>query len=145
MKKILSIFVLWFIYSGMFIRCQTTLNEIIKDSNTSKVDIHRLYSSYEIDIEPLFPGGRDSLRNFINLNFKLKMEKFDYQGTICLYYTIDTNGEVNSINVAGQTEDFLFGENLRNLCKKMPKWFPGKIKGVNVKTVVSIPFIICWY
>ncbi len=116
-----------------------------QDSNGQKieeipVDTNRLYSSYEVEIEPKFPAGKDSLSSFIRENFKLTRNDWEFEGIVCLCFTINRQGKIVNHFIPGGSG--LFESAFENLIQKMPNWIPGKKKGIAVKTIICYPLMI---
>lgn len=65
----------------------------------------------------------------------------EYEGIVCYCISFDQNGSIQSFFIPGETESFLFHSLFDELFKKIPKWEPGEINGVKVKTLVCMPFI----
>lgn len=119
--------------------CQS-LNSAV--NGTNEIDTNKLYPAYWLDIEPQFPGGKDSLINFIHQNVKLTKNQMEYEGIICVCITFDRDGLIRSYYVPGEAESFLFHPLFEELFNKFPKWEPGVINGIKVKTMICLPFII---
>ncbi|WP_158617959.1 energy transducer TonB [Chitinophaga lutea] len=81
--------------------------------------------------DPGFPGGTDSLVQFINNNINIP-EKGDYteEGTIAqARLVVDRKGKISFISTVPTGLTDPFSRALVNMIKKMPDWEPGLVKG----------------
>ena len=91
------------------------------------------------DIMPVYPGGMDALRKFLERNLKnpqdldegqhviVKMRFIvGYDGTLKGFETVQDGGEI-------------FNNEVMRVLKKMPQWIPGKTKGETVSVYFTIP------
>ena len=116
--------------------------EKAKKAQDVSVDTSRVYEYYFTEHPPQFCGGNDSLASFIHNNFHIGQFSFDYSGIVTLCLVIDANGEIINSYIPGSVEQALFRRVFNDLIQKMPKWIPGKIRDVKVKTLVCLPFVI---
>ena len=97
---------------------------------------------YEMtEIRPAYPGGQSALEDYITNNIEYPQMALDdnKEGTINVQFIVDENGNVTNAKVLGNNiGDGLDDEAVR-VISKMPKWTPGKVKGKNVKTRLTIP------
>lgn len=91
-----------------------------------------------VDTPPEFPGGSDSLKNIllrITENQVRKDIKQKYSGSISISYVVETDGTTSLIDINNNfdedNEEYI--EEYIKAFKTMPKWIPGKQKGVNVR------------
>jgi len=95
------------------------------------------------EIMPMFPGGEDALRKYIEDNIRYPEQALDNgtEGTVTVKFAVDENGKVYTPVVdpsSAKPGDGLEQEALR-VVNSMPRWTPGRIKGKNVKTMYSLP------
>ncbi len=86
---------------------------------------------------PQFPGGDDSLWNFIVKNFEYPHHP-PKSAKIYVAFTIEDGGSVSNLRIYKGAEERLDDEILR-VFKKMPNWVPGSCEGILVPVVVVIP------
>jgi protein TonB len=94
-----------------------------------------------VDVTPAYPGGQKALENFFNYSVEYPQQAADNgtEGVINVSFVIDENGKVSSSKILGKrVGDGLEDEALR-VVNKMPSWTPGKVKGKNVKTRLTLP------
>jgi periplasmic protein TonB len=117
-------------------------NKQIDEFNRIKsevVDTNHAYFSYELDVEPQFPGGNDSLRSFIKHNNIKPKWGADYMGIVYIAFIVERDGSIQNIKVLGESEATLFTESVIEVFGKMPKWEAGRINGMKVKSRVCLP------
>ena len=101
---------------------------------------------YEFDYvekKPEFPGGGQSLVNFINDHRRYPAEAYaaGIEGRVMCSFVVNADGTVSNLTVIKGVEPSLNREALRIL-SKMPSWSPGKIEdtAVPVRVVCAVPF-----
>ena len=96
-----------------------------------------------VDEKPIFPGGSNSLINFINSTREYPVEAYEMgiQGRVTCSFIVNEDGKISHIKVLRGVESSLNSEALR-IISLMPDWDPGKINEmrVPVRVVCSIPF-----
>lgn len=92
------------------------------------------------DIEPDFPGGYDNWINWLSDNFvypELDLE-IGNQGIVYLQFIIEKDGTITDIEIIKGVSSGIDKE-AKRLLKKSPKWIPGKVSGLEVRTRLRIP------
>lgn len=117
----------------------TITSEAVKEDN---VDDNKIYEV--VEQMPEFPnGGSTGLMNFIskNLKYPTYCQEEGIQGKVVVSFVVDKDGSTTDFRVVRSVDRYLDKEALRVLMG-MPKWKPGKQKGVpvRVKYTVSINF-----
>lgn len=81
----------------------------------------------EIDIHPQFPGGEDSLYNFIYSNLRYPQEAIDngIEGRVFITFTVEKDGSITGIKLLRDI-GYGCGEEAMRIIRMMPKWTPGK-------------------
>jgi protein TonB len=92
-----------------------------------------------VDVMPVYPGGMEALRKFLEKNLQTPTEmengetvsvrvKFvvDYAGKLKSFVTVLDGGEA-------------YNKEVVRVLKKMPDWIPGKTRGENVSVYYIIP------
>jgi TonB family protein len=92
------------------------------------------------DEMPVFPGGVNALQNYIssNVNYPKEAAKESIEGRVFVSFVVDRNGEICKTKVVQGVHRSLDKEALR-VVAGMPKWQPGKLKGVKVNVSYTIP------
>jgi hypothetical protein len=119
-----------------------TTNTNINKKNLFEIDTGHIYMSYMVDVEPKFPGDKDSIMNYIQKNFILQKYQLEYEGVVCVCFVVNMHGDIQDIYIPGNIEPTLFLNFFIDFFGKMPKWNAGSIKGIKVKTKMCMPFII---
>lgn len=89
---------------------------------------------------PQFPGGLQELLKFLDKNLKYppKAKENKIEGKVFVEITVDTNGKILNPKII-KSDNPLFNEEAIRLIKSMPKWIPGKRKGVPIKQRLTFP------
>lgn len=95
--------------------------------------------------EPEFPGGADSLQNFLNrsIEYPANARLNNIHGRVYVGFMIDRKGIVKEIRLLSGVNDELDKEAVR-VAKLLPSWKPGTAGGspVDVHYILPIDFII---
>jgi periplasmic protein TonB len=124
-----------FFVNGIIV-CQ----EMPKDACYEQFDSISNRNIYQwVDSMPEFPGGLDSLRVFImnNLEYPVICD-YDVEGTVYISFFVETDGSISNKRVLRSIDEILDNEALK-VVDKMPKWKPGKCKGIVVPARYIIP------
>jgi hypothetical protein len=135
----------YFLYGIIIFNVLLPDNLKAQDSTNYKkldVDTNRIYPYYMVDSQPEFPGGGDSLKSFIRTNYSLLRSNIDYEGFLYLCIVIGLDGKIESVNIPEGNEPLFMNKGLKMIAYKMPTWSPGRIKGIKVKTLMCLPFVI---
>lgn len=91
---------------------------------------------------PEFPGGMKELMRFLNTTIKYPDEalKKKEQGRVIIQFVVDKDGSIENPKVVRGVSSELDKEALR-VVNEMPKWTPGKQKGVPVRVKYTIPIM----
>lgn len=89
---------------------------------------------------PQFPGGMSALGNFLqsNLNYPPRARANGVKGTVWVTFLVDKKGNVTNIQIArgiGMGCD----EEAMRVVSLMPKWIPGKQRGIPVDVLYKLP------
>ncbi len=91
------------------------------------------------DVMPVFPGGADALRRFLERNLTTPSEL--EQGEMIevkVQFIVGYDGHLKGFHVV-QDGGEVFNNEVIRVLKKMPDWVPGKTKGENVSVYYTIP------
>lgn len=122
-------------YSQLFAQEKTSVSTKIE-----KIDKDGVYLAP--DQLPEFPGGIDSLLQYLNKNIKYPAEaqKKGYEGRVIAQVVIDEQGRTNNVTIVRSIHPLLDAEAIR-VISTMPLWTPGKDKGKNVPVRYTIPIM----
>lgn len=89
---------------------------------------------------PSFPGGNTAIFANIakNLRYPLMAQENNVQGRVIVGFVIDKDGSVTDVKVIKGVERSLDNEAVR-VIKALPKFSPGKMRGIPVKTAMTFP------
>ena len=111
--------------------------EIVPTTNDNEVkDIDR------VDEKPSFPGGESAMKSYLNSNVKYPAvaQENGVQGRVIVQFIIEKDGSISDVKVASGVYLSLDKEAIR-VVKAMPKWNPGKLKGIPVRTKCTTPVV----
>ena len=91
-------------------------------------------------VMPTFPGGTEALMQYLKENVKYppQAEREGIEGRVVCSFVVLEDGTVSDIEVAISVHPLLDNEVVRVL-ELMPKWIPGKQKGMPMKVRYSLP------
>jgi TonB family protein len=94
----------------------------------------------KVDQMPEFPGGNQALMNYIIKEVKYPEDamKAGKQGKVFVSFVVTKDGYITQTKIVRGANPSLDREALR-VVVNMPKWTPGKDKGVNVAVQYTIP------
>lgn len=98
----------------------------------------------EIETQPEFPGGVDSISSFIVKNVKYPKEalKKEIQGRVLISFVVNAEGYVEDVKPLLPPEKWLgYGleEEAVRIVSAMPRWTPGIQDGKKVKVRYTLP------
>ena len=138
--------VLYFIPAVAISFCAIACSDSSESDNTNEV--------YEkVEIMPEYPGGMESMMNFMKENMKYPeiAEKNGATGKAIISFVVEKDGKVTEVKAA----DFIADGEISDECKNaliseaervvasMPDWKPGKQKGENVRVKYTMPITFC--
>ena len=95
-----------------------------------------------VDQMPEYPGGTDALLKFITSNIKYPAiaKQNGIEGKVLVQFIIDEKGNVVNLKVI-KGIGYGCDEEAVRVCKMMPRWIPGKLKGKPVAVKMVMPFL----
>jgi protein TonB len=89
---------------------------------------------------PVFPGGDLELIRFIanNVDYPEQAREANIQGKVYVRFCVTSKGNVDKVSIARGVHSLLDEEAMR-VVKKLPKWIPGKQRGVPVSVWYTVP------
>lgn len=112
-------------------------SEIVPTTNDNEVkDIDR------VDEKPSFPGGESAMKSYLNsnVNYPVVAQENGVQGRVIVQFIIEKDGSISDVKVASGVDLSLDKEAIR-VVKAMPKWNPGKLKGIAVRVKNEVPVV----
>lgn len=94
-----------------------------------------------IEQMPEFPGGDSALFRFLNDNVKYPVlaQENGIQGRAICRFTIEKDGSVVDVHIARSAGNEWLDKEAVRVVSSMPKWKPGKQRGVPVRVTFTIP------
>lgn len=94
------------------------------------------------EIMPEFPGGSQSMLEFINnnLNYPDLAKENNIEGKVYLKFVVRSTGEIDNIQIARGVHKVLDTAAIE-LVKKMPRWNPGVQNGKTVPVYFILPVV----
>lgn len=89
---------------------------------------------------PKFPGGDAELYKFIssNLNYPAMAIENNVEGKVIVQFVVTKDGSIGNVKVVRSVDRDLDNEAIR-VCKKLPKFIPGKQNGQPVNVWYTLP------
>lgn len=96
----------------------------------------------KVDEKPSFPGGESAMKSYLNSNVKYPdvAQENGVQGRVIVESIIEKDGSMSDVKVIRSVDPSLDREALR-VVKAMPKWNPGKLKGIPVRVKNEVPVV----
>lgn len=93
-----------------------------------------------VEYMPEFPGGMNSLLDYIakNIKYPEEAQQKGIKGRVILQFIVNTDGSLSDFKIIRGVDPQLDAEALR-VVKSMPKWTPGKDKGKVVPVYYTVP------
>lgn len=91
---------------------------------------------------PEFPGGMDEMFKFIqnNIVYPDYEKENGIEGTVYLEFIVRKTGDIDNIKLLrGIKNGPNYEKEAIRLVKKMPKWNPGSMEGIQVSTMMRLP------
>jgi TonB family protein len=115
---------------------------ILEKGSTTDYHINddKVYTTTEQQAE--YPGGYNALANFLGSNMKyptVAKEK-GITGKVFVKFVIGEDGSISDVAITKSLSPECDAEALR-VVKLMPKWTAAKDKGVNVKSIFTLPIV----
>ena len=111
----------------------------VKETET-KVEIVPESETELPDIEAEYPGGIESMMNYINKNVRYPQSSIEMseQGRVFISFVVDTVGSISNIKVEKGISDSLNAEAIR-VIESMPKWKPALLADKPINQTVRLP------
>lgn len=95
-----------------------------------------------VETQPQFPGGEDSLYNFIYSNLRYPQVAKDnaIEGRVFLTFVVEKDGSITNVKIKRDIGGGC-GHEAKRVVEMMPKWIPGKQNGKPVKVQFNLPII----
>lgn len=95
------------------------------------------------DRMPEFPGGADSLKAFLNRNIKYPTHERDMgnEAVVRIQFIVEKDGSLTGARALQETKTVstAFTREALRVVKLMPRWSPGSVNGIRVRTLMTLP------
>lgn len=138
-------------YTGNARRLSSSSNETAASLNLSLNSVTTVNEEAEeieeeiftvVETQPQFPGGEDSLYNFIYSNLRYPQVAKDnaIEGRVFLTFVVEKDGSITNVKIKRDIGGGC-GHEAKRVVEMMPKWIPGKQNGKPVKVQFNLPII----
>ena len=104
-----------------------------------KPSVDKNTASDVAEVMPLYPGGMDALKKFLERNLKTPQDLEEGQHVIVkIRFIVGYDGTLKGFETI-QDGGTAFNNEVVRVLKKMPQWIPGKTNGENVSVYFTIP------
>ena len=88
-----------------------------------------------------FPGGIQALYRYLseNIHYPTVSLNNGSQGTTILRFVVEKDGSITNVEVIKSSRDIFLDKEAVRVVEAMPKWSPGKMKGVPVRSYFVLP------
>ena len=100
-----------------------------------------IYNSAGITIKPEFPGGQKEFEKYIRKNYITPREAKELKGNVYVTFIIEIDGTLTNIKVLRDL-GFGTGKEAMRVLKDCPKWNPGQLNGLVIRSFFSLPISI---
>ncbi len=111
------------------------------NGNAVKVEKDKDGVYTKAEVMPVYPGNDQGLSDYIagNIVYPDQAIENNIEGTVNVEFVVDDKGTISDVKTIGNKLGYGLEEEAVNVINKLPKWAPGKVKGKNVKTRLTIP------
>lgn len=112
--------------------------EVVQEKPSEEKKKEEVFS--HVEQMPKFPGGDAELYKFIsnNLNYPAMAIENNVQGRVVVQFVVTKDGSIGNVKVVRSVDRDLDNEAIR-VCKKLPKFIPGKQNGQPVNVWYTLP------
>lgn len=143
MNKIFSCLLAVLLGLSCYAQSNDNPGSVKKSKKTARTSVSKKVPIYEVVEETAeFPGGEKAAVYWIlsRIDFSKYAQQFDMQGRVIVKFVVEINGSISNVKVVRSLDKDLDEEVVR-LVKKMPKWKPGRMNGVAVRSYYTLPVL----
>lgn len=115
---------------------------VITDNNDDLIDNSKPLEIFEIDEQPIFPGGTEELFKYLaSTKYPIDAQENGIEGTVYIRFVVTKTGDIGDAQIY-KAADPILNEAAVISVKNMPRWTPGKKNGrpKDVWFIVPIKF-----
>jgi protein TonB len=111
------------------------------NAKTVKVEKDKDGVYTKAEVMPMYPGNDQGLSDYIvsNIVYPDKAVENNIEGTVNVEFVVDDKGAISDVKTIGNKLGYGLEEEAVKVVNKLSKWTPGKVKGKNVKTRLTVP------
>ncbi|MCW3120236.1 MAG: energy transducer TonB [Chitinophagaceae bacterium] len=111
------------------------------DANGLKIEKDKMGVYTRAEVMPVYPGNDQALSDYIasKIVYPDQAVENNAEGTVRVQFVVDEHGAISDVQTVGNKIGYGLEEEAVNVVSKLPNWTPGKVKGKNVKTRLSVP------
>jgi protein TonB len=96
-----------------------------------------------VDVEAEFPGGYIAMTKFIADNYEIPFdaEIIGDQGKVYVNFVVEKDGSISNVKI-GQSVSTSIDREAKRVVRSFPKWKPGEVDYLKVRTRVSLPIVV---
>ena len=119
---------------------QTAVTDVVVEKPVEKPKEAVAQVFHSVEQMPQFPGGEAALMKFLqsHINYPPMAAENGVQGRVVVQFVVDKTGKVGEVKVVRNVDKDLDKEAVR-VCKSLPKFTPGRQKGLAVAVWYTLP------
>ena len=112
--------------------------EMTKDTTKTNLDSGEVFVFVEVN--PVYPGGDEARLAYLrdNISYPQEAKEQGIQGTVYVTFVVEKDGRITNIVIARGIGGGCDEEAYR-VVANMPKWIPGRQRGVPIRVQYSMP------
>jgi protein TonB len=120
---------------------KASMGVVTANTNAVKAEKDKDGVYTKAEIMPVYPGNDQGLSDYIASNIVYPEQAVDnsIEGTVKVEFVVDDKGDISDVKTIGNKLGYGLEEEAVKVVNKLSKWTPGKVKGKNVKTRLTVP------
>lgn len=125
---------------GLFLLLLSLLPVVVIQAQTvTDTTVYQL-----VEEMPQFPGGDDSLLNFIQHNIQYDLlnkgvARPEIYGTVYINFIVEADGRISNVKTLRPMPFSAFNDEAMRIIKSMPHWKPGTVNGIPTRVQMNVP------
>lgn len=117
-------------------------DELVNWNPNEEIAYNEVIEIDKVDEKPSFPGGESAMTSYLNSNVKYPVEALEngIRGRVIVQFIIEKDGSISDVKISRSVNPSFDREALR-VVKAMPKWNPGKLKGIPARVKNEVPVV----
>lgn len=100
-----------------------------------------IYNTAKMEVKPEFPGGQKEFYKYVKENYIVPSEAKNLKGRVYVSFVVEIDGSITNIKVLRDL-GFGTGKEAIRVLKDCPKWNPGQLNGLVIRSFFSLPISI---